>query len=103
VFVVVGGTGVVVVVLRPQFAVQAWRSEAQIAAPVCAADRHPARHARRSEAVLHPVAHVFAVAATLRAQVPRSSPHAPRQDAVDGSSADEGGVHDCAQLARSLA
>jgi hypothetical protein len=100
--VVEGGPGVVVVVL-PQAPVQDWKSEAQVAASDCAVDAHPWRQDSRSDAVRHPVTHVFASAATLRAHVPRFSPQVPRHAAVEGS-ADEGdgGLHAWTQLGTPL-
>jgi hypothetical protein len=93
----------VVVVVLPQFTVHDWKSEAQLAAPDWAAETHPRRQDGRSDAVPHPITHVFASAATLRAHVPRFSPQVPRQAAVEGSADEgEGGLHAWTQLGTPL-
>jgi hypothetical protein len=79
--------------------VQDWKSEAQVAASDCAVDAHPWRQDSRSDAVPHPIKHVFASAVTLRAHVPRFSPQVPRQAAVEEG---EGGLHAWTQLASSF-
>jgi hypothetical protein len=95
-----GEPGSVVVVVLLQAAVQDWKSEAQLAAPDCAVERHPAMQASRPDPGAHPVTQVLSAAATLWAQVPRSCPHAPRQAAFDEPPGD--GRHAWTQLVRSL-
>jgi len=76
-----------------------WKSAGQAAVSACAGAAQPSRHERTSEAVRHPVTQVLKFAVALRAHAPRSSPHAPRQAAVDGSPAEvDDASHACTQL-----
>ncbi len=97
--VVVVAAGLVVVVVPPQFETHVLKSDAQLAALDCAVERQPAMHDCRPDPGAHPVTHVLSAAATLCAHVPRSSPHTPRQEAVDGSPGEgEDGLHAWTQL-----
>jgi hypothetical protein len=108
VLVVVGGPGVVpggpagVVLVDPQPEVQLWKSEAQVAAPDCAAEAQSPRQPVRSDDVRHPVTHVWIPAATVRAHAPRSPPQPPRHAGVDPSPtnapADDSMLHAATQL-----
>jgi len=76
-----------------------WKSAGQAAVSACAGAAQPSRHERTSEAVRHPVTQVLKFAVALRAHAPRSSPHAPRQAALDGSPAEvDDASHACTQL-----